>query len=92
MAIVKILLRKDASSVIVAVALGLAVAQFITVVVDSVTQLLSGWIGSTTMFRFDWRVNLFDPSMLLLVQLAVLELLARATVGLRQLVINVKNN
>jgi hypothetical protein len=90
MAVIRLLLRKDAASVIVAIVLGLAVTQFVSVIADSVTQLLSSWIGSGLAPRFDWRINLFDPFMLLVLQVAVLELLARTSIMFRQLVINAR--
>lgn len=90
MAIIKVLLRKDAASVIVAIVLGLAVTQFVSVIADSFTRVLSGWIGPGVGFEYNWRSNIFDPVMLLALQVIVLEVLAHLTIAFRQLVINVK--
>jgi hypothetical protein len=90
MSIIKVLLRKDAASVIIAIVLGLVVTQFVSVIADSVIQVLSGWIGSSSAFQYDWRLYLFDPMILLALQIIVLELLARVTIVFRQLVINAK--
>ncbi len=89
MIFIRILQRKDAAAIILAVALGLAVAQFMSVVALGVSQLLdaaiNGNIGGKTGYTYDWRVSLFTPAMLLFLQVIVLELLARIVIGLRRL-------
>jgi len=93
MVFIKILQRKDMASVIVAVALGFALAQFLTVVADGFSSFVSHLVNQTDFKRviiYDWRQSLFDPSILLIFQIAVLEILARATIAFRKLVISAK--
>lgn len=89
MLFIRILQRKDAAAIILAVALGLAVAQFMSVVALGVSQLLdaaiNGNIGGKNGYTYDWRASLFNPAMLLFLQVTILELLARIVIGLRRL-------
>jgi|GEM_PF-993626 hypothetical protein len=95
MVFIRILQRKDATSVIVAVALGLALAQFMSVVALGLSSLFStvinGEIGIKAGSIYDWRASLFEPAMLFILQVAVLEVLARIVILFRKLVISYKN-
>jgi|AntRauTorcE11897_2_1112592.scaffolds.fasta_scaffold41823_2 hypothetical protein len=89
MTFIKILQRKDMASGIVAIALGFALAQFLTVVADGFSVFFSG-IVNTSSVSYNWRNSLFDPSILLVLQIVILEVFARLTIAFRQLVINAK--
>lgn len=93
MIIIKILQRKDAASVVIAISLGLFVAQFTSVFASAFTDYLANLINQSDMAPaaiFDWRLSVFEPTMLLLVQTVVLEAVARIVIGARQLLIYAK--
>lgn len=78
MVLVKVLERRDAASVVVAVAVGLVVATF----VSTVTTHLSGVLtGADTVGGF--RENYWHPLVAFVLQLVALELLARLAVIVR---------
>lgn len=88
MFIVKILKRKDAVAVIVAVTLGLMLGQFVGSWAINFSSFLSEFINRGPQpgaQPFDWRSGLFDPAILALLQLAVLELVLQITVRGRRL-------
>lgn len=95
MMFIRILQRKDALSIILAIALGLALAQFLSTVATGASTAISLIINQETgaVDRvFGWRASLFQPAMLFVLQVAVLELLARFVVWFRQLVIKLKHH
>lgn len=94
MAIVRILLRKDSASVVVAIVLGLVLAQFIYVISLEFSTVIGNWINQEVPVSgagYDWRESLFDPTMLLIIQVLVLEFFLRLAVGLRKLVIKLRS-
>ena len=94
MVFIKILQRKDAASVVIAIALGLALAQFISAVASDLSSVLSVVINNELSFKtpiYDWRTSLFNPAMLLALQVVVLELLLRIVTVFRRLVIKMKH-
>lgn len=95
MVFIRILQRKDSASIIIAIALGLALAQFLSTFATGLSTAISLIINqeTTTVARvFDWRTSLFQPAMLFILQVASLELLARLVVWFRQLVIMLKHH
>lgn len=94
MVFIKILQRKDATSVILAVALGLALAQFLSSVAIGLSNAFSLLINQDVAVAqaFDWRASLFQPAMLFVLQVVLLELLARVVVWFRRLVIKLKQH
>ncbi len=95
MVFIRILQRKDVTSIILAVALGLALAQFMSVVALGLSSLFSsiinGDIGVKAGSIYDWRASLFEPAMLFILQVIVLEVLARIVISFRKIVISYKN-
>lgn len=93
MVLVKLLQRKDATSVVVAIALGLFVAQFTSVFASGVTEYMADLINqsqSTSSSVFDWRSVVFEPAMLLIVQTLLLEGLMWVAIGVRGLLRHAK--
>jgi len=78
MDIVRILKRKDASSVVVAIALGLFVEQ----AVGAWASRPAEWLAGANSGGGGWRANFWGPLWLLLIELLVLELLIRLYVML----------
>lgn len=79
-ATIKVLKRKDASSVIVAVVVALMISQLLPIV----TAELTNWITGVNEGGFsraipgaDWKTQYLNPVVSLLVQLVALELLVR---------------
>lgn len=78
--------RKDGSTLIVAIALGLVLAQFVSVVAGDISHILAVYIsGQATLIDslpvFDWRTMIFEPTMLVLLQILLIELLIRGYTG-----------
>jgi len=74
---VKILKRKDASSVALAVVLAIMLVSFVQVVTQDLAVRLSN-LGSSTNLSLNasgnsWRVNYFNPLVQLVLELVVLE-------------------
>lgn len=93
MILAQILKRKDAASVVIAVALGLFVAQFTSVFASGLTGYIADLINqaeSAPAPIFDWRVSVFEPAMLLIVQTVLLEGLMWVVIGVRGLLRHAK--
>jgi hypothetical protein len=78
MILVRILQRRDAASLVVAIAAGLAVAQFVAAVMSPLSAMLSGMdrVGG---FREDY----WQPLLFFILQLVALEVLARVAILIR---------
>ncbi len=81
MVLVRILKRKDASSVIVAIVLAFIVAEVVSRMTVSLAGKLSG-IGSD-LPAFAWRGSFAFPILSLILQVIVLEILVRAAIIIR---------
>ncbi len=82
MYVVKVLKRKDASSVIVAVVVAMFVLQFLTITTQELSSRLALWQWSKTpeggpsfYATSGWRMAYLQPLVVLLVELVALELL-----------------
>ncbi len=89
MAIEKILKRKDAASVIVAVAVGLVLYQFLSNVSTEIANKFSA-VERPALDGIGWQDHYFVPFMAMLVELAVLELLIWAYTMVNKAVSNQK--
>jgi hypothetical protein len=78
MNIVKILKRKDASAVVVAVVLGLLVMN----AVEAWAERPAAWLSGQTTSGDGWNTGLWRPLITLLVQLVVFEILIWVYVAL----------
>lgn len=78
MVIVKVLQRKDAASLVVAIATGLVVANFISGVTAHLTAVLSG-VEADASFSEDY----WQPFVRLVLQLAALEVVTRVAIAVR---------
>lgn len=87
MVIVRILQRKDAASLVVAVAAAIVVAQFLTFMGNQLSYELLG-AGPGEDYTPDWKVTYAVPIVALLLQLVMLEVLARLVVWGRSMAIN----
>lgn len=76
MVLVRVMQRKDAASLVVAVAAGLAVFSFLSTFTAHLTSLLSGGEGDYGFADSYWR-----PVVALVLQLVLLELLARVVIA-----------
>ncbi len=88
MVLVKIMKRKDASSLVVAIAVGMALGQFMASVAFPLTYKLipmnaefSGGIGG------GWKQEYLNPLVTFLIQLILLEVVVRVAVVIRELVV-----
>lgn len=93
MVLIRILQRKDAASIVVAIALGLFVAQFTSVFASGLTEYIADFINQSSTAPapiFDWRLAVFEPAVLLAVQVVILEVLTRIIIGVRQLLQHAK--
>lgn len=81
MVIIKVLKRKDAASVIVAVVLAMIVAGFVSSVTTDLAQLLAGLKNETSSDYVGagdgWQVTYLFPAIFALLQVLALELLSR---------------
>jgi hypothetical protein len=84
MVLVRILKRKDASSVMIAVVLALIISSYLPSVLFELTNKLSGIDDSTYGAPVgDWKTIYLQPTILLLLQVVLLELFARVFIFLR---------
>jgi hypothetical protein len=94
MYVVKVLKRKDASSVVVAILLALMVSQMLMMVTNDLTTWLSGLKGEEGFgygsFSGDWKVMYLQPLVSVIVQLVALEVLIRLIVMVRSAVVRKK--
>ena len=86
MQFIQLLKRKDGSTLVVAIALGLVLAQFVSVVAGEISDILAVYIGGQAALIdplpvFDWRTMIFEPAMLALLQIVLIELLIRGYTG-----------
>lgn len=86
MQFIQLLKRKDGSTLVVAIALGLVLAQFVSVVAGDISEILAVYIGGQAALIdplpvFDWRTMIFEPAMLALLQIVLIELLIRGYTG-----------
>ncbi len=72
---IKVLKRKDGSSLVVGVALGLFVSQFITTITTDVSTRISNIGLSNNVGGQGWRGGYFMPAVIFVVQLVALEIL-----------------
>lgn len=90
MLLVKIMKRKDAASVLVAIVLAMIIVQPIT----SCTIRIAGWITSTGGQSYgptgDWKVEYLNPIVWALVQILVFEALAWAYVYVARMAKNMR--
>jgi hypothetical protein len=87
MVLVKILKRKDAASVVAAVALGLAVSNFLSTVSSELSARLSGTyedVGVVT----GWQVTYLQPLVWLVLQVVFLEILSWVVLMVREFVVS----
>lgn len=95
MLIIRLLQRKTVISIVIAIVVGLALGQFITAVAIGLGALFSGLINQATELTgtiYNWRTSLFDPSVLFILQMFVLEVFIRAAVLFGQLKLKVKRS
>lgn len=78
MVVVRVLQRKDAASLVVAIAAGLVVANFISSVSSHLAAVLSGVEADATFADDYWH-----PFVSLVLQLVALELLTRLAIAVR---------
>lgn len=93
MGIVKVLKRKDGATVVVAVALGFAIANFMINITTQMSSRLVDRMGAgPTPYSpiGDWRREYLMPFLALLFAIVTLELLIWIYVGLHNLVVNSK--
>jgi hypothetical protein len=76
--VVKVLKRKDASSVVVAVVLAMILGQ----AVQTFSDRPAAWLSGSSSLGGGWRAGLWAPLLTLVVELIVFELLIRAYVWL----------
>lgn len=76
MVLVRVLQRKDAASLVVAIAAGLVVANFVSSVTTHLTAVLTG-----SDYQADFAVDYWRPLVALVLQLLVLEILARIVIA-----------
>lgn len=93
MYVVKVLKRKDASSLVVGVVVAMFVLQFVTQVTLELSSRLALWQWSKTTEggasfypSGGWRTTYLQPLVALLVQLVALEVLVRVYIWLHQTV------
>ncbi len=92
---VRILKRKDAVSIILAVVLGLVVAQFISSVALSLSALLSELINQAPVQgvrQFEWRSGIFDPAIAMVLQILVLEIFLQIVIRTNNLLEKAKEH
>jgi hypothetical protein len=90
MYILRLLARKDASSVIVAVVIGLSLAQLISTIGMHLNTLLDTVINQsvlTAFQEFSWRDGVFSPIVVFVIHMIVLEIVLQIILRLRQLFI-----
>ncbi len=78
MVVVRILQRRDAASLVVAIAAGLVVGQFVSSITNHLSDVLSG-VDSNASFKTAY----WQPIVTFVLQLVVLEILARLAVAAR---------
>lgn len=87
MVLVKILKRRDAASLVVAILVAMAVSQFLSMVTNQpAMELANLGAGSDPALSFGgqgWRYNYLWPVVALVLQLLVLEVLARIVLAVR---------
>lgn len=86
MVLTKILKRKDASSLVVAIIAASAIGQMITSFTSLPTALLTGLGNNPEVVDpagAAWQISYFYPVVALALQLVALELLARGVIALR---------
>lgn len=89
MVIVKILKRKDASSVLVAIVLAFAVSTFLAALTVDLSSKISGLDSEMQAYR-TWQEAYLQPAVMLLLQIVFLEVLAWIVLGLKELMKNSK--
>lgn len=77
MVLVRVLQRKDAASLVVAIAAGLSVFNFVSAVTAHLTAVLSG-----SDYQADMTADYWRPFVALVLQLLVLEVLARIVIAI----------
>lgn len=80
MYIVKILKRKDAASVVVAIVLGLMLVELLPILTQDLATYLSGVTDSPNL---DWRVSVVQPIIAIFLKVIVLEAILRALIYVR---------
>lgn len=87
MYIVKVMKRKDASSVVVAILLAMMLSQLLMFVTGELSAKISGLNNEDGGFYYgaggDWKVTYLQPFVSVLLQLLALEVLLRLVVWLR---------
>jgi hypothetical protein len=95
MILVKVMKRKDAASVLVAIVIAMAVTQFLSIVTMQPAAKLAGLgqSGDGSFFSYPngWRGNYLQPAVTLLVQLVAFEVLAWVFVLVHRLAVKLHN-
>lgn len=86
MYVVRILKRRDAASVVVAIVLGLVLSSIVSVLTVDLSAWLSGLEGAS----IEWREDIIRPLIHAALQLVLLELLLRVAVNVRPMFVRRK--
>ena len=87
MYIVKVLKRKDAASVVIAIVLALIIAELLPTVTSDLATYLSGIEASS---RTEWRFGIVRPVLSAFVQVVLLEAILRIAIYLRPMFVQKK--